>query len=206
LAGGPDKIMKQYDLAMQAAEYLWAKELAVQLYRSNPGNQDYRQALADVFRKLAQYSPASSVRNFYLSGSLSLEGNETITVATIQSADWVKTDLPRAINHLRVRIDPDKAGDIEGVLNFSIDGQNAALHIRNAMAEYVPDLDNHYRKEDARITADQETFANYFRGEISTDDFLANAKLDNERNAKDLLAVFDVYQERMLYPEQKTLH
>jgi alkyl sulfatase BDS1-like metallo-beta-lactamase superfamily hydrolase len=205
LAGGPDKIMKQYDQAMQAAEYLWAKELAVQLYRSDPANKDYRQALADVFRKLAQYSPASSVRNFYLSGSLSLEGDKTVTVAAIQSADWVKSDIPRAINHLRVRIDPDKAGDKEGVLNFSIDGKNAALHIRNGMAEYVPDLDKHYRKEDARITADKEIFAKYFRGEINADEFLAKAKLKNEGNAKDLLAIFDIYQERMLYPEESSL-
>jgi alkyl sulfatase BDS1-like metallo-beta-lactamase superfamily hydrolase len=206
LAGGPDKIVALYDQAMQAAEYLWAKELAVQLYRSNPGNQGYRQALADVFRKLAQYSPSSSVRNFYLSGSLSLEGDKAITVAAIQSADWVMSDIPRAINHLRVRIDPDKAGDIEGVLAFSIDGQNAALHTRNGVAEYVPDLGKHYRKEDARITADKETFASYFRGEINAEEFLAKAELTNERKAKDLLAVFDIYQERMLYPEQNTLH
>jgi alkyl sulfatase BDS1-like metallo-beta-lactamase superfamily hydrolase len=205
LIGGSDKVMKQYDQAMSDEEYLWAKELAVQLYRSAPGNTDYRKALADVFRKLGQYSPSSSVRNFYLSASLSLEGDKSIVVAKIQSSDWIMADIPRAINNLRVRIDPKKSGDTEGVLTFSIDGENSALHIRNGIAEYVPsaDIANHYRKEDARITTDKATFASYFRGEISEDDFLAKAKLSNEGTAKDLLAVFDTFKEQMFYPMER---
>jgi hypothetical protein len=46
-------------------------------------------------------------------------------------------------------------------------------------------------------------FASYFRGEISADDFLAKAKLNNAGTAKDLLAVFDTFKEQMFYPMER---
>ncbi len=49
---------------MKKGEDLWAKELATQLYYSDQGNKRNRQDLADVFRKLGQYSPGSIVRKY----------------------------------------------------------------------------------------------------------------------------------------------
>ena len=84
LAGGADKVQKAYQQAMEKGEYLWAKELAVHLYYSDRGNKRYRQGLADVFRKLGQYSPGSIARNFYLAAALSLEGSEDFSLTSVQ--------------------------------------------------------------------------------------------------------------------------
>ena len=131
---------------MESAEYLWAKELAAQLYYADPGNESYRQALADVFRRLGQMSPGSIARNFYLSAANSLEGNKIITMAGVQSAAWVTANPDRAVDFLRIRINPELADGVEGVLLFDIASELSALHVRNSIAEYVPNPDTHYRQ------------------------------------------------------------
>jgi alkyl sulfatase BDS1-like metallo-beta-lactamase superfamily hydrolase len=198
LAGGADNVLKSYQQAMEKSEYLWAKELAAHLYYSDPGNARYRKALADAFRKLGQYSPGSIVRNFYIAAALSLEGDEAFSLTSVQKADWVKEDPARAVNHLRTRIDPEKAEGVEGVLVFDIEGEVAALHIRNSIAEFVPDPDAHYRKQDASITVSGDEFAAYFRGEISADDLTKRAKTDGD--AAKLIGVFDSYVHVPMYP------
>ena len=129
---------------------------------------------------------------------MSLEGNEAFSLTSVQKADWVKEDPARAVNHLRTRIDPEKAEGVEGVLVFDIEGEVAALHIRNSIAEFVPDPDAHYRKRDASITVSDDEFAAYFRGEISADDLTKRAKTDGE--AAKLIGVFDSYVHVPMYP------
>ncbi|GMR00417.1 MAG: hypothetical protein BMS9Abin18_1265 [Zetaproteobacteria bacterium] len=198
IAGGPGAVLKAHKVAMAKGEFLWAKDLAANLYYSDRSNKTYRQALADVFRKLASYVPGSAPRAFYLAGALSLEGNKNITLGEVQTADWVKADLSRAVNALRTRIDPNKAMGIESVLVFDIDGSISALHIRNSIAEFIPEPAKHYQSPDATLKARSDTFAAYFRGEIGSSELVAQSKTSGD--VEKLLAVFDRYVRIPMYP------
>lgn len=198
LAGGAEKVMQAYRDAMKKGEYIWAKDLAANLLRTDTRNADYRQALADVFRKLQQYCPGSIVRHFYAAGALGLEGNEAFTLSSIQTSEWVKDDYLRAVNYLRTRLNPDLAKGIEGVLAFEIDGKTAGLHIRQAVAEFIPGLGKHYRAPDASLRIDGDTFTKYFRGELTPTQMLDKAEAT--KGAKELLAVFDAVKPLPLYP------
>ena len=198
LAGGTDKVVAAYEQAMDSGEYLWAKELAAQLYYADPGNESYRQALADVFRRLGQMSPGSIARNFYLSAANSLEGNETISLAGVQSAAWVTADPDRAVNFLRIRLNPELADGVEGVLLIDIDGKVSGLHVRNSIAEYVPDPGAHYRQPDGEIKTSAGDFASYFRGETDVAGLLASSI--SSGRAEELLRLFDQYERAPMYP------
>tara|TARA_R110000868_G_scaffold4192_17_gene26222 strand:+ start:2787 stop:4601 length:1815 start_codon:yes stop_codon:yes gene_type:complete len=203
LGGGAGKVLQAYKDAMAKGEYLWAKDLATELYYSDRDNAEYRQALANVFRTLAQYSPGSIVRNFYTAAALSLEGNQDFSLGVVQPAAWVKEDTNRAVNSMRTRLNPELATGAEGVLSFNIDGNVSALHVRNSVAEYVPDPGSHYRPVDATIKVDSDTFTDYFRGELSTKDFLSKSTITGE-SAK-LMGLFDEYHRLPMYPTEALL-
>jgi len=198
MAGGEKAVLEAARKAMANKEYLWAKELAVTLYDLDPANKTYRQLLADSFRALGQYSPGAIVRNFYIAAARSLEGETSIhTLGAVQNADWVKADVKRAVDHLRTRLNPDKAGDQEGVLEFVIDDQRAALHIRRSVAEFVARPEQHYRKPDAVIRTSAELFTQYFRGELSTAQLVQQSGGDPRAAA--LLGLFDEYRRIPIY-------
>ena len=198
LAGGADEVMTAYKEAMEKREYLWAKELAVQLYYAEPENEAYRQALANAFRSLGQMSPGLIARNFYLNAANSLEGNKTISLAGVQSEEWVISDPSRAVDFLRIRINPERADGVEGVLVFEIDGQRSALHVRNSIAEFLPDPSGHYREPDGHIKVSAKDFAAYYRGEMDVDTLISKGSADGR--AKALLTLFDAYKLKPMYP------
>jgi alkyl sulfatase BDS1-like metallo-beta-lactamase superfamily hydrolase len=143
-------------------------------------------------------SPGSIARNFYLSAANSLEGNDVISIAGVQSAAWVTANPSQAVDFLRIRINPQLADGIEGVLLFDIDGELSALHLRNSIAEFVPSPDTHYQQPDGHIKVSAEDFARYFRGEIGVDEFLHSATASGQ--AEELLRLFDPYERTPLYP------
>ncbi len=203
LAGGSDKVLQSYKEAMAKGEYLWAKDLASKLYYSARENSQFRQALADVFRKLGQYTPGAIVRNFYIAAALSLEGNQDFSLSTVQPASWVESDYKRAVDHLRTRLNPDLAKGQEGVLTFDIDGNVSALHIRNSTAEFVPHPAKHYRPSDATIKVNGKAFTAYFRGEISAKDLLDKAKITGASSK--YLNLFDPFKHLPYYPMAELL-
>lgn len=200
LAGGNDKMMELYQKAIVDAELIWAKDLAKYLYYSDKSNVIYRKALGDVFRLLGQRTPSLIVRNFYMAAAMSLEGNENFTLSSIQSKEWVKADIPRAINHVRTRINPELANGTDAVLVFKINNKASGLHIRHAIAEFLPNPLAHYKVADATIETTADNFAAYFRGEIGIDDLIKKSKITG--NATKLLGVFDEYKSKTFYPKE----
>lgn len=82
---------------------------------------------------------------------MSLEGNDVFTLSSVQTAEWVMNDYARAVNYLRTRLNPELAKGLEGVLVFEIEGTRRGRHIRKCVAEYLPEVDKHYRAPDAGI-------------------------------------------------------
>ena len=198
LAGGEAKVFEAYKAATAKGQYLWAKDLIVALNDVYPANKTYRQALADTFRTLGRYSPGSITRNFYMAAARSLEGDTTNTLSAVQDAEWVLADPSRAVNHLRTRLNPEKAAGTEGVLAFDIDGKTSALHIRNSVAEFISNPASHYRQPDATIRVSAALFAQYFRGEIGATALIQAAKAGEQ--AATLLGMFDEYHHIAMYP------
>lgn len=152
-----------------------------------------------MFCTLEQYSSGSIVRHFYGAGAMSLEGNDVFTLSSVQTAEWVMNDYARAVNHLRTRLNPKLAKGLEGVLVFEIEGTRRGLHIRNCVAEYLPEVDKLYRAPDAGIAVDGESFTRYFRGEATGARLLEKARVSG--NAAALLAAFDTVKPLPMYPK-----
>lgn len=203
MAGGADKMMEMYKQAIANSEFIWAKDLAKYLYYTDKSNEKYRKALADAFRHLAQRTPSIIVQNFYTAGAMSLEGNHAFSLNSVQSTEWVKTDISRAINHLRTRLNPELANGTDAVLVFKIGNQQNGLHIRHAIAEFLPNPSTHYKGTDATIEATADDFAAYFRGEMSAADFIKKSKTTGD--AAKLMGMFDEYKHSDLYPKEEVL-
>ena len=69
--------------------------------------------------------------------------------------------------------------------------------MRNSVAEFVPDPQEHYRKGDASIMASGDDFAAYFRGEISAAELIRKSKTSDD--ATELLGAFDSYVSVPMY-------
>ena len=164
MMGGEERVFAEYQRATDAKEFLWAKDLAVKLYNLDPANPTYRQELANTFRELGQRSPGSIVRNFYLSSARSLEGDENVTLTAVESEQWIKSDLKRAVNHLRVRVLPEESKGLDHMIKFDIDGEQVGLHVRNSIAEFVENPAEHYKQPDTTIRLNASEFVDYYRG------------------------------------------
>ena len=189
LAGGVEATFTAWEQAMEKGEYLWAKELAVNLYYNAPANEVARQALADSLRKLGQYSEGLIARNFYIAGARSLEGNAEPSLSGTQGAAWVAGNPGQAVDYLRTKISPTRAAGINDILTFDIDGTRYSLEIRNSVAESLatPATDGEV------IEVSAEDFGRYYTGELKAADIASGKALE-------LLAVFDEYQPIPMYP------
>ncbi len=165
---GEKRLYSEYQRAFKAQEYLWAKELAVIMYNNKPHNKQARTALADSFRELGRLSPGIIARNMYMSAAQSLEGNNAITMTSVQSAEWVEKNSTTVVDYLRTRIVPERAADTSAFLVLDIDGKKAGLDIRNGIAEYVEDVDSHYRKPNEVLKLTAKQFGQYYTGQLKT--------------------------------------
>ncbi|MGH8065194.1 MAG: alkyl sulfatase C-terminal domain-containing protein [Candidatus Entotheonellia bacterium] len=66
------------------------------------------------------------------------------------------------INYHRVRIDPQKAENIDKVVAFAFPKKTVALHVRRGVAEYVPDPANYLRQPDISLALDGPTWAQLY--------------------------------------------
>lgn len=185
--GGEERVYQEFKRAFDASELLWAKDLILDLYYIAPDNEAYRQSLADTFRALGQRSPGSIVRNFYLSSARALEGDDKVTITGVESKKWIAADVKRAVNHLRVRIIPEQAAGMDQMITFDIDGKHVGLHIRNSVAEFVTNPEQHYKPSDVSIRLTTDEFVEYYQG----------------RKAVKGLEVFDTYKHIPMYPTKR---
>ncbi len=194
LAGGVEQTYIAWQQAMEKGEYLWAKDLSAALYYNAPANKVARQAHADSLRKLGQYSESFIVRNFYIAGALSLEGDPSITLSGTQNVSWVEDNVATAVDYLRTRVNPNKADGVTGKLIFDIGGNKYGLEIRNSIAEFSTEpsyTDAHI------IKASAKDFAQYYVGKLSADQLVSG-------DALKLLAVFDEFKAIPMYPMEFT--
>ncbi|MGL6313331.1 alkyl sulfatase dimerization domain-containing protein [Vibrio sp. WXL103] len=189
LAGGVEATYVAWQEAMAQGEFLWAKELSSALYFNAPGNTVARQAFADTLRELGRRSEGTIVRNFYIAGARSLEGDTDVTLSGRQSAAWVEREPGTAVNYLRTYVNPTRATQVSGILTFDFGDEQHSLEIRNGIAEYLTNAND----SGEVIKISPEEFGQYYVGKRKANQIASGKALE-------LLNVFDEYQHIPMYP------
>ncbi len=195
--GGVDAVKNELRNVLANHEYSWAGELGGYLVKVVPQDQKARQLLADAMRQMGYNTEASIPRSFYLSKALELEGKIHIPDLFFTGPEQVLDSAPETfVNHYRVRLDPRVSVGQDKQLSITLTGTDAptmALHVRGGVAEYVPDVQKHYRNPDSSISMPIEAWAAYYVGDISLDDLLArkDVKVSGKEEVKAFFSMFD---------------
>jgi len=147
LMGGRAKVLKAAKTALDKKEYAWAAKLANQVYLIDKQDKEARQLKADALRQMAYVSTGSNDRAHLMSQALALEGKTKIARLIPPPPEAIVAAPTRYVDYFRVRIDPAKSDKTDKFVLFDFaDSTKAGLHIRRAVAEFVPEPDSYQRK------------------------------------------------------------
>jgi len=197
LMGGRDKVLNAATEALNNKEYAWAAQLVNYLYRLDPQDEEVRKVKAEALRQMAYVSTGANDRAHLMSQALALEGKVTIPRLIPPSSEAIAASPTTFLDYFRVRIDPEKSGETDKVVRFDfVDGGNAGLHVRRAVAEFVASPDDHYREPDITLAMSGETWAKLYVSQATPAELIANGEItvsgDSDEAAR-LIDLFDRY-------------
>lgn len=197
LMGGRDKVLEAASAAMDKKEYAWAAKLANQLYLIDDQDKEARQIKAEALRQMAYVSTGANDRAHLMSQALALEGKATIARLVPPPQAAIAADPVKYVDFMRVRIDPVKSDQTNSFVRFDFaDGSSAGLHIRRAIAEFVPNPDDYSKQPDITLKMSGETWVKVYLSQampgqlISDGDIVVDGDADE---AARLLNLFDRY-------------
>jgi alkyl sulfatase BDS1-like metallo-beta-lactamase superfamily hydrolase len=180
MMGGPEQIVAKGQELYDAGKYRHAQEILNKLVYAEPGNQQAKDLLADVFEQIGYQQESPSVRNSFLAGALELRSG-------MQGGVPPKTmgpDLLRAVttgmwlDYLAVRLDSEKAEGRHFVMNFVTpdSGERYVVELSNGVLTSVqgfeaPDADltvTINRSDLEAVLMGQATFREQFLGGRAT--------------------------------------
>ena len=180
MMGGPEKIVAKGQELYDAGKYRHAQEILNKLVYAEPGNQQAKDLLADVFEQIGYQQESPSVRNSFLAGALELRSGMPGGVPP-QS---MGPDLLRAVttgmwlDYLAVRLDSEKAEGRHFVMNFVTpdSGERYVVELSNGVLTSVqgfeaPDADltvTINRSDLEAVLMGQATFREQFLGGRAT--------------------------------------
>ena len=200
LIGGRDKVLAEAKAAMEKKEYAWAAQLVNYVYRLNSQDKEARLLKAEILRQLAYLSTGANARSHLLTAARALEGKVTVPRIFPPSPDVIADQPETFVDYFRVRIDPQKSGQTDKVIQFKFTGDHkpVALHVRRAVAEFVPDPGKHYKAADIVLTLSGETWAKLYLSRESAENLVKNGELDvkkgTAKKAAELFDLFDKYR------------
>jgi alkyl sulfatase BDS1-like metallo-beta-lactamase superfamily hydrolase len=197
LMGGRTKVLEAASAAMEKKEYAWAAKLANQLYLIDDQDDEARQLKAEALRQMAYVSTGANDRAHLMSQALALEGKTTIARLIPPQPASIAADPVKFVDFMRVRIDPEKSDQTNSFIRFDFaDGSTAGLHIRRAIAEFVPDLDQYDRKPDITLKMSGETWSQVYLSQATPEDLISGGDIKVGGDAAEagrLLNLFDRY-------------
>ena len=153
MMGGRDKVFAEADRAFFADDPQWAAELTTPLIRIDRNDWNARFLKAAALRKIGYKQTSSSLRGFYLTGALEIEGKIDPAALQQKIADqlFLAESVPSEtlLNMLRYRINPERAlgKHLTLGLRFPDAGEDFSLTLRNSVlqivAEPAPNADVH---------------------------------------------------------------
>jgi alkyl sulfatase BDS1-like metallo-beta-lactamase superfamily hydrolase len=197
LMGGRNKVIAAVKEAMNKKEYAWAAKLANQLYLLDKQDQEARQLKADALRQMAYVSTGANDRAHLMSQALALEGKTRIARLIPPQPAAIAADPAKYVDYMRVRIDPLKSDGVDSFVLFDFaDGTTAGLHIRRAIAEFVPDPKAYLRKPDITLAMSGGTWADVYLSRATPEDLVGNGSIKvtgDDAEAARLMNLFDKY-------------
>jgi alkyl sulfatase BDS1-like metallo-beta-lactamase superfamily hydrolase len=198
LMGGREKVLAAAREAMDKKEYAWAAELVNQLYLIDNQDKEVRQLKADALRQMAYVSTGANDRAHLMSQALALEGKTSIARLVPPPPEAIVANPSRFVDYFRVRIDPVKSGETDKFVRFDFsDGSKSGLHIRRAVAEFVPDPDNYQREPDITLAMTGETWVKLYLSQAMPEDLINNGEIEvkgDTAEAARLINFFDRYR------------
>ena len=102
------------------------------------------------------------------------------------------------VDYFRVRIDPVKTDTTNKVIRFEFsDGAKAGLHIRRAVAEFIPEPDRYQHKPDVTLAMTGETWAKLYLSRATPEDLIKSGEVKVKGDAAEaarLINLFDRYR------------
>lgn len=197
LLGGRDKVLAAADEALARDEFAWAAQLVNYLYRLDPQDPEARRRKAEALRRMAYVSTGANDRAHLLSQALALEGKVRIPRLIPPSDAAIAASPATFVDHFRVRIDPMKSGETDKVLRFDFaGGASAGLHVRRAVAEFIPAPGGRPRAPDVTLAMTERTWADLYCSRATPEDLIASGAVrvaGDPAEAARLINLFDRY-------------
>jgi len=198
LMGGREKVLAGAKAALDKKEFAWAAKLVNQLYLINNQDKEARELKAECLRQMAYVSTGANDRAHLMSQALSLEGKGNIARLIPPPPEVITAAPATFVDYFRVRIDPDKSGTTNKLIRFEFtDGTKAGLHVRRAVAEFVPDPDKYQHEPDVTLSMNGETWATLYLSQAAPAELISKGEIKVKGNATEavqLLEVFDRYR------------
>ncbi len=194
LMGGYDSVVKAAKEAMIAKEYSWSAQLANYLYIQNPVDQTARQLKADALRQMAYVSTGGNDRAHLMSQALSLEGKLHMTRNFYPEPEYIVASPSAYVDFYRTRLDFKASDSIDQMVRFNFDnGEEVALHVRRAVAEYIDSPDDYLRKADIILTLSTKAWSQLYLSKASFADLVKSGDIKVDGNLKTAINVFSVF-------------
>jgi len=200
LIGGREKVLEEAKAAFDRKEVAWAAQLVNYLYKLDPADKEVRLFKAKVLRQLAYLSTGANARSHLLTTALALEGKVTVPRLIPPNPAVIASTPETFVDYFRVRIDPEKSGKTDKVILFDFTGDHGTvgLHVRRAVAEFLPDPDEHYKPADIIVSLSGETWAKLYLSSATLEDLAAAGEIEMRRGsveeAAKILDLFDKYR------------
>jgi alkyl sulfatase BDS1-like metallo-beta-lactamase superfamily hydrolase len=200
MMGGSAKIIARGKELYDQGKYLYAQEILNKLVYAEPGSQEAKDLLADVFEQIGYQQESPSVRNSFLAAAFELRsgipGGASPKTAGPDVIRAMTTEL--YLDFLGVRLDSQKAAGKQFKINLSTpdNGEKFVVELSNATLTNVEG----FQADDAdlSITINRSDLVQTMMGAVSFDEQIASgkAKFVGNRDAyeqlKALLVHFDL--------------
>ena len=196
MMGGRDKVLAEAERAFFAGDPQWAAELTTPLIRINSNDWQARYLKAAALRKIGYQQTSSSLRGFYLTGALEIEGAfdpgklQQKLAAQLFSAETMPSD--GLFTMLRYRINPERAAGQHVVLGyrFTDTGEDFTLTLRNSVLQIQP---VRAVEADARVEMTRKQFNQLFEGKLTHEQAVAGGAtiVGDPKAINTLFAVMD---------------
>jgi alkyl sulfatase BDS1-like metallo-beta-lactamase superfamily hydrolase len=197
LMGGRSKVLAAATDALKKKEYAWAAQLVNYLYRLDPLDKEVSKIKAEALRQMAYVSTGANDRAHLMSQALALEGKVKIPRLIPPPPEAIITSPTTFVDYFRVRIDPEKSGETDKVLRFDFaKGGSAGLHVRRAVAEFIPSPDKYHRKPDVTLAMSGKTWVKLYVSQATPEDLIKSREIKVTGNAAEaarLINLFDRY-------------
>lgn len=193
--GGPDRVLQLADEAVNKGDEIWAMKLINYLYVTEPTNQAYRTKKAQLLYKMGMVLESQNARSWCLTQAYALTNKMAVPRLVLPDV-IVNTMTPNMLlSQYKVRIDPEKAGNTNYLLAFTIDNaKKVGLHCRYGVVEFIENMEGYKQAPNATVSMSQASLVDLFMNRKTVGQILSeqgNSVQGNRQEVEKFLSYFD---------------